>query len=139
MTTIDYSKYEGHTPQPWLPCDDGDSWNILAEVVDGPGHGTFAIAEISGPSFLTYCGGKPSANAALIADAPALLARVAALEVERDRLRADRDHLHRVMGRLVYFHETNDTANSDPWVDAKMALAGKHLPAIRAALAGGAA
>ena len=74
---IDYTKYEGHTPGPWgHNYDDGDiyesggEWRLIGSLENVNDHGNAFPCDDS----------ESCANARLIADAPALLARCKALE-----------------------------------------------------------
>ena len=77
----DYSKYEGHTPGPWI--------SNFASVRIGVAEGTIAKLH-SGSDAGSGCMPQAmfNANKALIADAPALLARVKELEAELGCLKA---------------------------------------------------
>jgi len=68
---IDTDKYEGHTPAPWTPNDDG--------YVDADYSITQVLPFVSPKAFL--------ANTQLIADAPLLLAEVKRLEAVKIYLR----------------------------------------------------
>ena len=72
MKEIDYVKYKDHTPGPWRAAMTD---NYMRLYMPGP---------LTGDVARGYVG---KANAALIADAPILLARCQELEEERDRFR----------------------------------------------------
>lgn len=76
--SLDLSKYEGHTPGPWI-CTDRDSGDNIFTATDPQKR----IANSFGNcTFSEY-----RANALLIADAPQLLAELREARAENERLR----------------------------------------------------
>ncbi len=89
---IDYSRYEGHTPDPWERYRDGDRIHVIRagtlEFRNASGSHVSAdwIAELD-PDATGHTPGETDANSCLFEDAPKLLRRVRELEAEAVALR----------------------------------------------------
>ena len=75
---IDYSRYEGHTPGPW-------GWAGVTQIATGKG--SYVVATVGEEKRVCSLSRETQGTAALIADAPILLARCKELEAENKRLR----------------------------------------------------